>query len=134
MIKKYNQYIKESLLSKLEGPNEEEVWEKLKDQNPIKSIRECIEMGYFEGVKRLFDIANEKNIKINQYRLDEFLNDAVEKNSYEIVEFLLEKGANPLNKSFFDSPLDVARFYENDKMFNLLNKYTNKIKKDDKKI
>ena len=38
MIKKYKQYIKESLLNKLEGPTEEEIFNSVKDLNPDEML------------------------------------------------------------------------------------------------
>jgi ankyrin repeat protein len=114
----------ESILDELKGPTIEEVWDGLKDIHGKRLINQSIEMDFLSGVMKGFE---ENDEKIKQWELNQFLTKAVEKNdSNEVIEYLLKKGANPLNKSEYDTPLDTATFYENDDMVQLLKRYINK--------
>ena len=59
MIKKYKIF-KESLLNKLEGPNEEEVLDSLKD-NPDKLLKVSLDLNFIKGIN--FALENGAKIK-----------------------------------------------------------------------
>jgi len=59
MIKKYNQFINESLLDKLEGPTEEEMWENIKVLPLIQILDISIKNDFVKGLK----YALERNVE-----------------------------------------------------------------------
>lgn len=62
MIKKYNEYINESLLDKLSGPSEDELLDKYKN-NPIELLKKSIKNKSVEGIELALNMgANETEI------------------------------------------------------------------------
>lgn len=92
MIKKYNQYIKESLLNKLKGPSEEELWNNLlnKYNNYEDIIFAAARANYVEGVKKSLEIINkEGNSGLNFPNL--LLNDTIANGSIDVLKYLIEE-------------------------------------------
>lgn len=151
MIKKYNQYIKESLLDKLSGPSEEEVINTFKD-NPDKLLKVSLNTDFLKGInialengakikniwnnklwEKLFKILNyddEKIIKTLEAPgiLLDYAYDADNKN---IMIYSLENGANfnneQLNDMFYDSPKLFEYLCKNVKNFKIDIRFIKKI-------
>ena len=110
MITKYNLY-KESLLNKISGPSEEEVWDKIKKLNPEDMMVKSINVDLLKGVK--LAINNGIDIHIQN---EAYLRHACEKGSYNVVKYLLEQGADvnildeePLRKAVYTNSADVVK-------------------------
>ena len=56
MIKNYKQHVKESLLDKLKGPTEEDIWNLIKNCDPDSMLVKSCEIGYLQGVKKSLEI------------------------------------------------------------------------------
>lgn len=101
MLKKYNEYIKESLLNRLEGPTQQEIIENLKD-NPDKLLRYSIDNEYLEGVELALE--NGANPNVDNYSL--FLYNRKDKE--KIIDLLFEysnipRSENDLTKILFNN-------------------------------
>ena len=85
MIKNYKLF-KESLLNKLEGPNEEEIWNNIKEMKPEQMIYKSIQSGLIKGVKLAIkqqpDLLNHKFV----------LNEIVESDNTEMLKTYLKYG------------------------------------------
>ena len=55
MITKYNLY-KESLLNKIKGPSEEEVYNNLEKMSPEKMLIKSVNMEYMKGIKHAINL------------------------------------------------------------------------------
>ena len=90
MIKNYKQF-NESLINKLEGPNEEQIWDYLNGLklNPNDLLIKSSESGFLPGVKKALD--NGANIN---YSNELALYQAVSNSFYDVVKYLIENGAN----------------------------------------
>ena len=76
MIKRFNNFINESLLDKIEGYSNEEVIEKLKD-NPNELLRVSIKNEFDEGIiYAINNGANLRNLKYNDGYVDDILDDS----------------------------------------------------------
>ena len=60
MIKKYNEYIKESLLDKLQGPSGEEILNNTKNKNLADRLYYMVKVNYFDGFVKLLDMLDKK--------------------------------------------------------------------------
>lgn len=65
MLKKYNQYIKESLLDKLEGPNEEEVWKNLGYDRTFNTPKEFIDYIIANSTETDSSVSDSKEYELN---------------------------------------------------------------------
>ncbi len=89
MIKKYTEYINESLLNKLEGPSNEEIIEHFFKNNLNSGlIKSCVE-NFLPGVKYAMKIG--VNIDYNE---GEPLRCAIFHGHNDLVKFLLENGSD----------------------------------------
>lgn len=88
MIKKYNLF-KESLLDKLKGPTEEDIWNLIKNYDPDSMLVKSCEIGYLQGVKKSLEMGADINYDNS---LSLYL--AVENNHINIVKYLIENGVN----------------------------------------
>ena len=101
MIKKYNEYIKESLLNSLEGPSQQEIIENFKN-NPDKLLKYSIDNEYLEGVELALE--NGANPNVDNYSL--FLYNRKDKE--KIIDLLFEysnipRTENVLTKILFNN-------------------------------
>lgn len=88
MIKKYNLF-KESLLDKLKGPTEENIWNLIKNYDPDSMLVKSCEIGYLQGVKKSLEMGADINYDNS---LSLYL--AVENNHINIVKYLIKNGIN----------------------------------------
>ena len=65
MIKNYKLF-KESLLNKLDGPSEEEVFNRLSKMNPIEMMFKSAEIGFLPGIKKAIDLGAKFNDTISK--------------------------------------------------------------------
>lgn len=101
MLKKYNEYINESLLNRLEGPTQQEIIENFKN-NPDKLLRYSIDNEYLEGVELALE--NGANPNVDNYSL--FLYNRKDKE--KIIDLLFEysnipRSENDLTKILFNN-------------------------------
>lgn len=83
-IKKYN--FSESLLNKLEGPSEEEIWDVIKQFKPVKMLNKSIQSGLIKGVELALKLEPELlNHKI-------ILDNIVESDNSEMLKTYLKCG------------------------------------------
>ena len=87
MIKKYKLF-NESLLNKIKGPTEENIWELIKNYQPNSMLVKSCEIGYLKGVQ--YAIEHDANINY-EHSLPLYL--AVENNYIDIVKYLIENGS-----------------------------------------
>lgn len=88
MIKKYNIF-KESLLDKLEGPNEEEILKAIKEKTG-KMLEQAVINGNIEIVKKIFETVDNISKDDKNYAMWY----ACQYNKYDIVKLLNDYGVN----------------------------------------
>ena len=115
MIKKYNEYINESLLNSLEGPSEEEFLNIIKNMKPQDMLHKSIESDYLNGIEEAFK--NGADIHIQN---ESPLRSACEDGSYKAVKFLLEHDADvniydeePLRNAVYNNHIEIVKLLLN---------------------
>lgn len=73
------------------------------------------------------------DIKIKNKLGENLLSCAIREEKGEIIDYLIEKGVSlyDLNQINFDTPIDIAIFYQNEKILNILLSHCDKIKPED---
>jgi len=94
MIKKYKEFLNEGVLDNLKGPTEEEIWNEVKDLDPIDMMIKSARIDYLKGVKHALSIDS----FCKSYMIDAGI-EAAKYDNIEIVKYLLEEGmqVNDLN-------------------------------------
>ena len=96
MIKKYTQFVNESLKDKMIGKSDEEIESKLDNYSSKDLYNKSLKSGYLNGVKKSLESLKETETK---EKLKDLLGGGIfvasREGYYDIVKFLLENGADP---------------------------------------
>ena len=112
MIKNYKQF-NESLVDKLVGSTEDEVWNTIKDLSPNEILIKSCDCGFIKGV--IFALDNGANV---QYKNNRSICDASWYGYIDIVKLLIDKGADIHVNN--DEPLKIASGQGNIEIVKLL--------------
>lgn len=108
MIKKYKDYIKESLLTKLEGPTEEEFWNSLlnKYNNYEDIIFAAARANYVDGVKISLEILNKEGNAVFNL-VNKLLNDTITYGCIDVLKYLIEEEGASVD-GYYGLNLEIA--------------------------
>lgn len=124
IIKSYNLF-KESLLTKLEGPTEEEIWDNIKNNEPNNIYAISCENSFFYGVKKALEMGVDifaHNTKYDDWGDDlsglEYL---IKNDNYDIFKYIFD---NTVIKDFMfielNSHLEICSYYGKPKFAEIL--------------
>jgi len=109
MVKKFNEYINESLTDRMTSKPDDEVLQSLEKLKPRDALDKAIVMGFLEGVKKALP-----RFAANQHWYDYGIRRAAENGHVDIVKYFMEEGADntdvALNIAFIKGHLEVFEY------------------------
>ena len=120
-----NKNVYESLLNKLEGPSEDEVWDNMKNMTPNNMFNKSCEIGFFKGVKESMKLGADifSHFAFTEYDTDEFggLEYLIKNDDFEIFKYIFDNyEIKPYQQDELVSTLEIASYHGKEEFVKLL--------------